>query len=65
MKRTVICPDGLEDRLDCFGQFDSRDALCLKWCLCNIRCAIARNRHEEMEIMEDLVELAVEPYGLQ
>ena len=65
MKRTLVGPDGLEDRLDCFGQFDPRDAVCLKWCLCNIRCAIARNRHDELEIMEDLVELAVEPYGLQ
>ena len=65
MKRTVIGPDGLEERLDCFGRFDLRDTICLKWCLFNIRCAIVRNRDEELEIIEDLVDLVVEPFGLQ
>jgi len=65
MKNTKTGPKSLEDRLGCFGQFDPHDTLCGKWCLFNIRCAIARNKHEELEIIEGLVELAMEPYGLQ
>jgi hypothetical protein len=65
MKRAKTGSPSLEDRFGCFGHFDPHDTLCTKWCLFNIRCAIARNKHEEQEIIEGLVELALEPYVLQ
>lgn len=65
MKKATVSAKGLEERLSCFGEFDPRDTMCVKWCLFNIRCAIARNKHEELETIEGLFELSVEPYGLQ
>ncbi|MDY6951916.1 MAG: hypothetical protein SWE60_10405 [Thermodesulfobacteriota bacterium] len=64
-KATIGGTKSLKERLSCFGQYNPRDSICVQWCLFNIRCAIARNQDEEIETIEDLVELAVEPYGLQ
>ena len=65
MKKTMISPKDLEDRLHCFGCFDPHDTICMKWCQVNIRCAIAQGQSQQMEIIEDLVGLAAEPWGLQ
>ena len=65
MKKPMIRPKDLEDRLDCFGCFDRHDTICMKWCQLNIRCAITQDQCEQIEIIEELVGLAAEPWGLQ
>jgi hypothetical protein len=61
----MIRPRNLEDRLHCFGGFDPHDTICMKWCQLNIRCAIAQDQCQQIEMMEDLVGLAAEPWALQ
>jgi hypothetical protein len=39
--------------------------ICLKWCQLNIRCAILRNQHEQLEIVEGFVSLGMEPPSMQ
>lgn len=34
----------LDGRLNCFGEFNEEDELCLRSCALNINCAIAKNR---------------------
>jgi hypothetical protein len=65
MKKPMIRPKGLEDRLHCFGCFDHHDTICMKWCQLNIRCAITQDRYQQIDIIEDLVDLAAEPWELQ
>ena len=65
MKKNVTSLESLRDRIDCFGNFNPDDVLCLKWCQLNIRCAIARDEHEQIEIVEDVVPVGMEPPGMQ
>jgi len=65
MKKPMISRKNLQDRLDCFGCFDPHDTICMQWCQLNIRCAIAQDKYQQHEIIEDLVELAVEPWASQ
>lgn len=55
-----MSPNALANRLDCFGNFDPHDTLCLKWCQLSIRCAIAKNHYQELEIMEDFFDTVLE-----
>jgi hypothetical protein len=50
----------LEDRIDCFGEFDPLDEICLKFCGLNMSCAlscrddgVALQEEEEDEDGED------------
>jgi len=45
----------LDDHLGCFGEFNSKDPICRKFCALNIRCAIDSNQNNLMEFLEDLV----------
>lgn len=45
----------LDDHLGCFGEFNSKDPICKKFCALNIRCAIDSNQYNLMEFLEDLV----------
>jgi hypothetical protein len=45
----------LDDHLGCFGDFESKDPICKKFCALNIRCAIDSNQNNLMEFLEDLV----------
>ena len=65
MKRNVMSLEGLRDRVDCFGNFNPDDIICLKWCQLSIRCAILRNRDEQFDIIEGLVSLGMEPPSIQ
>jgi len=65
MKKTMINPKNLEDRLDCFGCFDRHDTVCMQWCQLSIRCAIAQDQFQQVEIIEDLVGLPAKPWELQ
>ena len=53
-------PNALANRLDCFGNFDAHDNLCLKWGQLSIRCAITKNQYQELEIMEDFFDTVLE-----
>jgi hypothetical protein len=65
MEKPIAKPRDLEDRLDCFGNFDLHDTICRKWCHLNIRCAIARDQHEQLEIMEDFFHGVMETSKIQ
>lgn len=43
----------LDSRLNCFGEFDEADDICLKSCALNINCAIAKNKFLGFQLMED------------
>jgi len=45
-----------EDYLGCFGDFYIGDDVCKNLCSLNIQCAIERDRNDQMEIFEELVE---------
>ena len=43
----------LEDRMDCYGDFDVTDEICLKRCGMNVSCASARQEEEDLAWLED------------
>ncbi|MBW2091766.1 MAG: hypothetical protein JRI34_06530 [Deltaproteobacteria bacterium] len=45
----------LEGRLNCFGEFDENDEICLKTCALNINCAIAKNEYFNFQFMNDSI----------
>jgi len=45
----------LDNHLGCFGEFNSNDPICKKFCALNIQCAIDSNQNNLMEFLEDLV----------
>lgn len=65
MKKEILNPKALADRLHCFGHYDPHDAICLKWCQLNIRCAIAREHYEQLEILEDFFVTVTETTRVQ
>ena len=38
----------LEDRIECFGEFDRTDAVCLAQCSLNFECAAAREQNDSL-----------------
>ena len=50
-----LTSEELEGRLNCFGEFDENDPICLKACALNINCAIAKNRFFGYQIMDDSI----------
>jgi hypothetical protein len=44
----------LNDHLGCFGEFNSKDPICKKFCALNIRCTIDSDQYNLMEFLEDL-----------
>ena len=60
MTTIKMSPNALANRLDCFGNFDPHDTICLKWCQLSIRCAITKNQYQELEVMEDFFDTILE-----
>ena len=60
MTKEKINPERLANRLDCFGNYVAHDTICVKWCHLNIRCAIAKDQHQQLEIMEDFFDTVLE-----
>ena len=60
MTKKKINPEGLANRLDCFGNYVPHDPVCVKWCHLNIRCAIAKDQHQQLEVMEDFFDTVLE-----
>jgi hypothetical protein len=50
-----LTSEELEGRLNCFGEFDGIDKICLKACALNISCAIAKNEYFNIQIMDDAI----------
>jgi len=65
MIKFLVDTKNLEDRLDCFGQYDANDTICKTWCALNIRCAIARNEHLRSQILEDLEDFVSDSVCIQ
>jgi hypothetical protein len=43
----------IEGRLNCFGEFDAKDRICMVHCALSISCAIAKNRYFTLQHFED------------
>lgn len=52
-KLSMINPS--EERLDCFGDYNSNDPVCAKHCAIKLRCAVEQNNNMRIEILEDLM----------
>lgn len=46
----------LEDRIDCFGEFERGDAVCLLHCSLNFECAAARERMQDLQLHDESLE---------
>ena len=55
MKSNVmtISREELDGRLNCFGEFEGRDPICLKSCALNINCAIAKSKFLGFQLLDD------------
>ncbi len=51
--RRFLNEEELEGRLNCFGDFDQQDTICLYRCAININCAIAKGRYTSIPLQED------------
>jgi hypothetical protein len=43
----LLTEDDLEGRMDCFGEFECTDEICLRCCGVNIACASSSHQDEE------------------
>ena len=48
--------EDMEDRIDCFGEFDRTDEVCLSQCGLNIECSVARERYFNLQVLDDSLE---------
>lgn len=55
MAQRLLSQD-LEDRIDCFGEFDRADEVCLTHCALNFDCAAARERYQSMQLLDESLE---------
>jgi hypothetical protein len=49
----LLSEEELEGRLDCFGEFECTDDICLRCCGVNIACASANQQPEEPEWLDE------------
>jgi hypothetical protein len=43
-----------DDQLGCFGNFSIDEAVCRKYCILRLRCAVERDQNSRMELLEEL-----------
>ncbi|MGA8180095.1 MAG: hypothetical protein WB792_08545 [Desulfobacterales bacterium] len=55
MKKELMNQISLDYHLGCLGNFNIQDPLCQKLCALNLRCAIEREKHTRLELLEDLI----------
>ncbi len=60
MKTREVKPVLLDQYLECFGSMSIEDAVCRKFCVLNLRCAIEKEQNIRMDIIDD-IELASGP----
>ncbi len=51
--RSPLTREELDGRLNCFGEFEEADAICLKSCALSINCAIAKQQFLGFQRMDD------------
>jgi len=52
MKKKLSGED-IDGRLNCYGEFNKNDKICLTRCALNINCAIAKNEYFALQIVDD------------
>ena len=55
MKSKPIDGSKLDQYLGCYGSFTAEDPICQEQCALNLRCAIEKDHHSRMELLEDLM----------
>lgn len=48
--------EDLEDRIDCFGEFERSDPVCLCHCSLNFECAVARESFSNPKLLDESLE---------
>jgi len=48
--------EDLEDRIACFGEFERSDEVCLAYCALNFECAAARERYQNLQLLDESLE---------
>lgn len=56
MKRNLEKKKMIANHLGCFGNFESADTICRRFCALNLRCAIERDQNDQLEILEDILD---------
>lgn len=51
--KKLLSSEELDGRLNCFGEFDAKDKVCLRRCALSINCAIAKNEYFTLQIIDD------------
>ena len=51
--------------MDCFGDYDNNNPLCVKHCAIKLRCAIEQNNNMRIEILEELMASEGSPLKIQ
>lgn len=49
-------PEDMEKGIDCFGDFDRSDAVCLLHCSLNFECVAARERMFDLQLHDESLE---------
>jgi hypothetical protein len=55
MNRQTTGPEDLDRFMGCFGSFDAENKVCIGHCALSLRCAIEKDEHMRMELLEELV----------
>ena len=55
MKKAGLEGKELDQYLGCYGSFTTEDPICQKHCALSLRCAIEKDHHTQMELLEDLI----------
>ncbi|UCG12954.1 MAG: hypothetical protein JSU72_00180 [Deltaproteobacteria bacterium] len=50
---SILSESDVEGRLNCFGEFDPKDRICMNHCAVSIGCAIAKSRYFTLQSFED------------
>ena len=48
--------EDLEGRIDCFGEFDRADQICLSHCSLNFDCAAAREQYQYLQLDDEALD---------
>lgn len=55
MIKVLRVSETAEDQLGCFGNFSIEEAVCRKYCVLRLRCAVERDQNSRMELLEELL----------
>ncbi|WP_156360563.1 hypothetical protein [Dethiosulfatarculus sandiegensis] len=48
--------EDLEGRIDCFGEFDRSDTICLAHCSLSFHCSAAREHYQQLQLHDESLE---------